>query len=576
MIQASKLTCQQLLRGENELVAVVNSFSDVYIKPRTNTDFFDSNISLGEFKNKMLNNLLDSVKQFFNDDYSNFNLTDFSRYTFSCTRLCESSSLERIKQDSYFLNKTLDKYSSQFSDQLVFKLSHLFYNYYQHSTPDDVLVRYKFIDQIFAMLERRMDPNLLRWCLSLNKNIYKVIKKNYNNEYLEYPCDLSLVPQIVDLNLDCEVYNNFKLHIYFKCLNSEVDLEKQQVITIMDHSKHIADGSYSDMHKGSVLIKYCYPLYHQLLRLIEDFILHKGTKIIHEDFCQYILLLSWLKRFYKCCNAPLHEKSNRPNSKYVLSRSSIDNLILHYAWLEKHLMKRIVSTFQCSSEIQNMLNDIEKSLITMNSPFKTIHKRYIKLMGQPSPCSNIDTYTLSLKRNEIIENALSTKYLKRNHGNVKLKDLAKRRAQIAVFSNVRDAFGLPEEISCEDLELLNDEATEDLAECDIDLSVPSENTYLFNMKMWPIKDFIIQKISNLHYADLFRWFFENGDEKSNETAKELLNISSCEVLFKHLNSIVDEVEFFPLKLHSLFSNSIDYQKDDRLRYFLHKFNLNIQ
>lgn len=572
MIQASTLTCQQLLRGENELVAIVNSFSDVYIKPRTNLDFFDGKMSLGEFKINMLNDLLDSVKQFSKENHFDFSHIDFSRYTYSCKRLCESSSLERIKQDSYFLNKTLSKYSYQFSDEVIFKLSHLFYNYYQHSTSSDISMRYEFINQLIRMLEKHMEPNLLQWCTSLNRNIFNIVKTNYNNTYLEYPCDLSIVSQILD-NLDFEAYNNFKLHLYFKCMNSEIGFERKQITSIMDHSKHIAGGSYSDIHKGSVLIKYCYPLYNMLLKLVEEFVMNQRNRISHEDFSQFLLLLSWLKRFYESCNAPLHEKSNKPNSKYILSRTSIDNLILHYSWLEKHLIKRIISSFQSNapSEVLNMLNDIEKSLVTMNSPFKTIHKRYIKIIGQPSPYPNIEMYALSHKRNDIFENALSTKYLKRIHTNVKQKDLAKQKAQLTLFSNIHDAFGLPRDISREDLDLLDDEAIEDLAECDFDPVLPSESTNLFSIKMWPIQDFIIQKISNLHYIDLFYWFFENIEDKSDEIVKKLSNFSSYEILTKHLHFVIDKIEFFPLKLRSIFSNSfIDYQKDDRLRYFFFK------
>ncbi|XP_077284299.1 midasin [Arctopsyche grandis] len=559
LIQASMLTCQQLLRGEDQISAIVNSFSDVYIKPRSSSDF--SGISLAENKIEMLNVLLANVKEFSLDHMKVANFNEFSKHTLSCKSLCESSSFERIKQDTYFLNKILCKNASGFDDKIILKLSHLFYNFYRISSHNDLIYRYEFVIHLIKSMKNTINAKLADWCLEININLFIAISQNVKKQYIEYPWDLTLVEELTNLDSKSETNLNLNLYIYFLTLTSRnSDDRHENYFKIIDQSKNIASGSYNDIYVGSTLVKYCFPLLQELEKTIKETLLHQGTKIDHNIWNLLVLLLNWFNRFFKSCNLPLFDKS-KENSKLkrIIRKDSIEDLILHYKWLSKYLIKDLSSLCPLNSKIIKLITDIDKSLATSNSPFKAIHKQYSKLIGQPSPYPNDQTFALCSLRNEFIKNSVSNKILARQHQYYNNANLEKHNLHISLFSNIRDSFEFPEEIFSEKLQAFNDETPQNEENVMDDDSVISTGTksFICNAQLWPAKDFLVQKVANLYHIKLLNEFLEiytSSQSLKSEGAVSKISTSNND-LMNYFSSVIKGLEYFPLKLYSVFSNS---------------------
>ncbi|CAK1552224.1 unnamed protein product [Leptosia nina] len=106
LLQAAHLIWQQIVRGVAIKTAIVNSFSDVYIKPRSGSDFASNvNASLAEMKNDMLSELQKEI------GFEEFEApsTNGVDHTLSIKGLCSNSVYELAKQISFLAIRQINE-----------------------------------------------------------------------------------------------------------------------------------------------------------------------------------------------------------------------------------------------------------------------------------------------------------------------------------------------------------------------------------------------------------------------------------------------------------------------------------
>lgn len=486
-----------MLRGISEDVAFINSFSDVYIKPRCGADFTSNHLSLSEMKNTMLSALKTKLEDFEDSCVDPKDTT----HTMTIRGIQKNCSLEIAKQIAFTAVQESLVLDSKIEDNYNHVLFAVF-NAYQRSS-----------------------KRLLSLCYNIIKNS---LNEQYSNKMNVFGLKLNECAHAFLLDKICDSYKRFYPEIHFlirdklKKANCETILLLNALLksfqeatvmkngfSVLDYSNAILSGSLTDDFIEYPILKHCQnyldTIEYHIFRAIDS-----AKNLDDTDVCKILQLLHWRSRFLKLASENMFVTSGARKRQH-LREELVPLLYIHSKWLHKHLMTPLFSL--STDKIQEMefyayVDRINNENDVDNSETIKISKKLRKLCGQPKLYVNKEEYELCLKKTEIY-----------NKLNLNLNQPVKKQVEILAvdISTVTDyslALDVPE----------SDKFT--IIEENMSKTRPLVTPALISeIKLLPLTSYVIQRLINIMKFEILMFVTKltsEGNENVNENYRNLL------------------------------------------------------
>ncbi|KAJ0174061.1 hypothetical protein K1T71_010207 [Dendrolimus kikuchii] len=399
LLQGAHLTWQQLLRGINIDVALKNSFSDVYIKPRNGADFASNvNSSLAEMKNNMFRSLNELISK----KTSGYSGAHHPRYILTVNGLCANSSLEIVKQMSYPISCLIQDASScnKLPNMNLYALF-LFFNTYQKCSIDSCILLKTIIEKDLKY-RNNFSSNLKDLLSKYNEKAYSYkTKRSLDNKHLfeNYYPECYLVDQQKTTKINQSI-----LFLYEDLIKPFLEQSDKKIFSVLDYSKAVSNGSLSDDFAEYPILKQCSKYINHINANIELSLIHNILNLSNENTCRILQLLNWRNRLVKVCNEPIFV-SNDTKKRPVLREEILPVLRIHTKWLTKYLMSELFEIVKYAQlpafekETKFLMANNEEHIDTSKSS-----KKLRKYYGQPKLYFNREEYDICLVRSDIYDN----------------------------------------------------------------------------------------------------------------------------------------------------------------------------
>ncbi|CAK1584663.1 unnamed protein product [Parnassius mnemosyne] len=516
LIQASYLTWQQLVRGIPCRSALWNSFADVYIKPRSGSDFVSNvNVPLAEMKNIMLKAL---EKELEKEEYDEINLSN-TTHTLSIKGLCAKSSDEIGKQIAYPVVKQLSTKDSC-PDNALHYLFSIFVSY-QKCHKETLFILHSIIKEYVS---HEKNNKALILADQLNEKAFKYLQEissNLSTHQRFYPeSEMQLAKVIPETNVILTLLYN-ELHKVF----TETSKHEKH-FSALEYSKAVLSNSLTDDFVEYPILKFC-QLY---IQRVDDEIV-KAVKLARDSFndkifCQILQLLNWRSRFIGICSKPIFvlTKSNRTP---ILKEEIIPLLNVHNKWLRKYLLNQLFKLPGNNKGLEKFNTDLEKMNLHNQNDSVTmpkLSKKLRKLYGQPKLYENETEQSLCIQRSDIYKSLT----LDMNHPIE--KQVTKIRVGSMPISDLSLVIDVPEENV---LKTVQDIVTRNLENAkDLDKS--------FHLKLLPIHLYAVQRVLCLIKSDLLNIINKmNSNDKNYTISNNVIDVLT------YLVNIGKEIKGFP-------------------------------
>lgn len=394
-MQAAHLTRQQMIRAVPFDVALLNSFADVYIKPRNACDFATTPTeSLGKIKNNMLKTIEDELK-----NIEVLEVTTASS-TLRIKELCTHSAQEIANQIAYSVLQ-VDEGFGYYKTTLIHTLYNIFIAYQR--CPKEILCAMRtVIDMNFS---ERSDFALKRKAYSqtLNDMAYKhfegspllVANQRFYSEL--YSLDQDLIKSTNGSVL--LLYTQLVAAYYMNVMCSE------EGIKFVDYSRAIRLGNLTDDFSEYALLRNCL----NFIEFVEDYlgqVIRAITDYLDDTTTLRILqLMNWKNRFYDIAFSCMFIRNEDNNRIRILNLKLVQSLYLHCKWLQKHLFAEVFKLLpqgnSIEPEFQSRIGSLTGENNQVSSKTSIISKKMRKLYGQPKLYANQEQYELSQSRRTI-------------------------------------------------------------------------------------------------------------------------------------------------------------------------------
>ncbi|KAF9424906.1 hypothetical protein HW555_000207 [Spodoptera exigua] len=391
LLQAAHLTWQQLLRGISATTAIVSSFSDVYIKPRSGSDFASSvNASLAEMKNSMLKALEESV--------NGENLSDTAVVpadTFHTTRVkgfCTNTPVEIAKQLAYIAVQETKDSTVESPLHVMFGL----YSVYQRVHPTYFTSTYGIINNILKKQCRGTDVEYVETLNDICFEMYKF--------YGELQAYKKYYPELYSLeDREVRMGNREGLTLYNNLITYYLKISAPEgTFTVANYSNAVMEGKLTDDFPEYPILKFC----QRYLALIDEFISLGITRsnLDDETACHMFQLLNWRQRFFRTAHEQIFAESNEASRRKVLREDIVPLLYAHSKWLQKHLLLPLLK-LTGRDNLLRRFND-SAAVIAMsseedNTEYTKLSKKLRKSYGQPKLLDNKTEYDACMERSKI-------------------------------------------------------------------------------------------------------------------------------------------------------------------------------
>lgn len=390
MLQAAYLTWQQIIRGISHQTALVNSFSDVYIKPRCGGDFASNvNTSLAEMKNTMLKALEEKINH---EEYRVFEARDTS-HTLTVRGLCSNSSYEIAKQIAYVAVQQ----SNDIDSDLAFALHSLtsIFTSYQKCPENSMQTLYTIIK---TSLED--DNRLEQVANQLNDKALASVKKLKGHS--ESPKRFYPELQQLDENEITEA-NMKSVLLYNELWKTFVQkFLPENNFSALDYSKAVTSGMLTDDFVEYPILQHCKKYTDIIDEYIEHAIKYAQDSLDDKTVCQIIHLLNWRNRFLKVSSMPLFVTKKNKRTP-ILKEEIIPLIYMHSKWLQKHLMGNF-SNCCLNHKLREQFNRASIDMLQNeqdNTEIAKFSKKLRKVKGQPKLHENQDGYDLAVARSDV-------------------------------------------------------------------------------------------------------------------------------------------------------------------------------
>ena len=520
LLQAAHLTCQQLVRGISSHIALLNSFSDVYIKPRTGSDFASSvNMSLAEMKNAMLKELESELET---EQYDSIVSKDLS-HTLTVKGLCKNSAYEIAKQIVYSTIKQANEEMSNSS--AILSLFSVLTSYQKNS--QDLL---EIIYFIIKMDVKSNDNNKLKQLVSqMNETAYDSLRReNFLESYKRF------FPEAYEIKSEtiCKVNSNF-VFLYMELKNIIIQLSlSDNGFSAFNYSCAVSDGKLTDDFVEYPILKSC----HHYLQMIDGYIgnaIKSGVTCLNDNMvCSLLQLLNWRERFIKTCSLPIFEKSKNKRTP-ILKEEIIPLLNVHSKWVQKYLLGELFKMPPNHKFLEKFIYDLDKLNLhgdQTHSKVAKLSKKLRKYYGQPKLYQNKEEYDICITKKELYNR------MQFDLNEPIDKQLVKISTSPSQLSDTALAFDVPENSTIKDIEEIHIKINENKVNTD---KVRSEQ------KVLPINLYVIQRVINILQPHLFSISIRLTDEFGND--KEMPNSDIIELL-SSLVSLGSVMKGFPPSL----------------------------
>ncbi|XP_063385869.1 midasin [Cydia fagiglandana] len=388
LLQAAYLTWQQIVRGVPREMALLNSFADVYIKPRGGGDFTSNiNTSLAEMKNNMLKALEQRIS---NEEYNAFGTKDTS-HTLTVKGLCSNSTNELAKQIAY---PAIQQSTHKGADLAL--LASVFTTY-QKCTEGSIQILHALIQE---SLNNKYNGNedLTRLFNEVAFAAGKALKNHSETSRRFYPESQQLDED------EITVANMKSVTLYdelWKALNKR-NLPDNNFSAI-DYSKAVATGALTDDFVEYPILKHCKKYTEIIDEYFRKLIKEVQDSLDDETVCKIIHILNWRNRFLKACSLPIFVMKKNKRTP-LLKEDIVPLLYMHSKWVQKHLMGQLFGMLPPKHSFREKFERETKAMLYNdqdNTDIAKLSKKLRKVKGQPKLYENEDEFDLAVARTDI-------------------------------------------------------------------------------------------------------------------------------------------------------------------------------
>ncbi|XP_047513354.1 midasin [Pieris napi] len=389
LLQAAHLIWQQLVRGVDFEAATLNSFSDVYIKPRSGGDFA-SNVtrSLSEMKNRMLREL-----EIVLGEETSSTIPDSADHTLSVRGLCANSDYELTRQICYpCIGQLNDGGSNDTSKHLLFSLL----TAYQKCPPERVRAMFYYLRGAISKTENSESKTL---AAELNDRSFK--------HFSEENCRVEHFQRFYRESFDVDDVSVNRSNASFALLYSACQKillkwsSRENAFSALHYSSAVGDRSLTDDFVEYPILRNC----QRYIKAIDEFLL-KAIRRARDGFDDRmagltVQLLNWRVRFYETCNLPIFTMQKRTP---ILKEDIVPILQVHNKWVQKYLFGTLFKVLREPELLADFKKNVSKLKLNIEEDYTEvakISKKLRKSYGQSKLPKNRSEYELSVDRAKV-------------------------------------------------------------------------------------------------------------------------------------------------------------------------------
>lgn len=390
------------LTGENRRMGYTNdqaifvSALEVYVRS-ANTDLLG--FGLGYYRNKLKQVIVDEVKQlqtkqifinFENMIINSSNLNALSLVRIQCEpfiaviRCClKNNSISGV------LNNLLSGFATMHLESLELSLTnYLLYILYESSSYADTEQRDIYLSKVFQDLQSPSNENseLLSKLQILNKKLAGDIKKWHgfdNSINKQLPWNTNMYPRLLPhyKGNALSINHQLKLSALLIANISLNDIQTKNTtkfsqIDAITYSKAIQTKIVQDSVNND-LITFLYPFLAHVQENVQSILASNTSQMDFDNYVQIICGYLWYNRMQNIAQLQLF------NNK-TINDTIIDNLTLHYKWMDKHFLKQLT---QIDADQRQLVNStpfnkyhqkLANFVLTNYHPLNLTRKMYVK------------------------------------------------------------------------------------------------------------------------------------------------------------------------------------------------------
>ncbi|XP_023948089.2 midasin [Bicyclus anynana] len=508
LLQAAHLTWQQLIRGISNTTALLNSFSDVYIKPRSGSDFACSvNMSLAQMKNTMLKALEFEIGS---EEYKPI-VSNKINHTLTVKGLCSNASYEIAKQITHaIITQSAD---SEISPESATHALFCMLTSYQKCPPELFQIFYFIVNENVKL---NSTSKIKALTLQLNEKAYEYFQSNKKAEAYKrfFPEAYKVYPEMIaDINSDfallCIELQNIVLQLFLG----------DSSFSALDYSNAVCAGKLTDDFAEYPILKNCRGYLEIIDRYINGALKSTPNSLNDELVCLVIQLLNWRHRFIKVCSLPIFEKSKSKRTP-ILKEEIIPLLNVHKKWVDKYLLYELFKMPSNQSNMEKFTSEINTLMLNNekdNSKIAKVGKKLRKCYGQPKLYQNQNEYDVSSTRNELYRRIHldMTEPIDRQYYKVSI--------QPGYLSDITLALDVPDKEVIKDIEDMFAKV----------LEKTSDSAKLkTKLKLLPINLYVIQRIINVLQPYLLKVVNNISNNNELKIGSHFISNDCVEILIK--------------------------------------------
>ncbi len=389
ILKCSFLIAENKRQGCSDIDALKASTIEVYVRS-SNTDLLG--FGLDFYRNKLETEIMEemgtmsAIANVIN--YDNIILKTSELGTLSLIQWqCEVFlTLARCHQQQIDTNDILPNEFSDFAhlpmEASLEKLCYMLLVIYDISSYGDVEHRKTYLELSLAAIFGS-DSAVVKALLRLNNELYQSIADSQSIKTLQkknVPWNSKIFPRLRNYkNEKLSTSDQLKVtaELITKTLSKDVttkDSIKLNQIDVLTYSKAVQAKSLQDSLRNDV-VSFVYPLLTSIPEFIQNS-LHKSSDVTYEMFSQLICSFMWTDRMQRMSHSQLFK-----NKK--LNENMLDKLILHFGWLQKHLITPLKQSTSDTTTASSTAFDksFGKMLTHIQSnchPLNQVRKEYVK------------------------------------------------------------------------------------------------------------------------------------------------------------------------------------------------------
>ncbi|XP_037035796.1 midasin isoform X2 [Bradysia coprophila] len=388
ILKCSFLIAENKRQGHSNADALKDSTVEVYVRS-SSIDLLG--FGLDFYRNKLESEIMDEIATMAPItnviNYDNIILKTSELGTFSLIQWqCEVLlTLARCHQQKIDPNDILPNEFSGFAqlpmDASVEKLCYMLLVVYDISSADDVEHRKTFLELSLSAIfgsDATAQSTTLR---KLNNQLYHSIAGSQSVKKLQnknVPWNSKMFPRLRSYKIEkLSTSEQLKItaELITKIVSKEIvtkDSIKLNQIDVLTYSKAVQAGSIQDSLRND-----CITFIHPLLASTAQFIqnsLTNSSEVTYEMFSQLICSFLWTDRMQRMSHQQLFK-----NKK--LNENVLDKLILHFGWLQKHLvnpLKQSADDTAASAAFEKAFGKISMYIQSNCHPLNQVRKEYVK------------------------------------------------------------------------------------------------------------------------------------------------------------------------------------------------------